>query len=130
MVSGVTVSDACKTVCEKIKTKKDFRYFVFFIKDETFIDVEATGNRDSSYEEFLEHMKIVGTNGEKECRYGLFDFEYTHQCQGCLIWYTDSLSFNFSASFDVSLDIKHRTHALKNQQFTQNTAAIFDFLQT
>ena len=42
----------------------------------------VTGNRDSSYEEFLEHLKIVGSNGEKECRYGLFDFEYTHQCQG------------------------------------------------
>jgi len=102
MASGVTVTDACKQVFEKIKTKKDFRYVVFFIKDEKFIDVEATGkwlflhiapllcliftltagNRDSSYEEFLEHLKIVGANGEKDCRYGLFDFEYTHQCQG------------------------------------------------
>ena len=27
-------------------------------------------------------MKIVDENGEKECRYGLFDFEYFHQCQG------------------------------------------------
>lgn len=89
-------------VFEKIKTKKDFRYVVFFIKDEKFIDVEATGNwfisvycasgllnftlivgnRDSTYEEFLEHLKIVAPNGEKDCRYGLFDFEYTHQCQG------------------------------------------------
>jgi len=82
MASGVTVTDACKMVFEKIKTKKDFRYVVFFIKDEKFIDVEATGNRDSTYEEFLEHLKIVAPNGEKDCRYGLFDFEYTHQCQG------------------------------------------------
>jgi len=82
MASGVTVTDACKQVFEKIKTKKDFRYVVFFIKDEKFIDVETTGSRDASYDSFLEHLKIVGDNGEQECRYGLFDFEYTHQCQG------------------------------------------------
>jgi len=82
MASGVTVTDACKQVFEKIKTKKDFRYVVFFIKDEKFIDVESTGNRESTYEEFLDHLKIIGAGGEKECRYGLFDFEYTHQCQG------------------------------------------------
>jgi cofilin len=40
------------------------------------------GTRESTYEEFLDHLKIIGTGGEKECRYGLFDFEYTHQCQG------------------------------------------------
>ncbi len=88
---------------EKIKTKKDYRYVVFYIKDEKFIDVESTGkesneiliisivkqhslflllgDRESSYESFLEKLKIVN-GAEKECRYGLFDFEYTHQCQG------------------------------------------------
>nr|CAH0098981.1 unnamed protein product [Daphnia galeata] len=79
--SGVTVTDACKQVFEKIKTKKDYRYVVFYIKDEKFIDVESTGDRESSYESFLEKLKIVN-GSEKECRYGLFDFEYTHQCQG------------------------------------------------
>nr|SVE74123.1 EOG090X04IO [Daphnia barbata] len=79
--SGVTVTDACKQVFEKIKTKKDYRYVVFYIKDEKFIDVESTGDRESSYESFLEKLKIVN-GAEKECRYGLFDFEYTHQCQG------------------------------------------------
>lgn len=39
------------------------------------------GDRDASYDEFLEKLKIVN-GAEKECRYGLFDFEYTHQCQG------------------------------------------------
>lgn len=39
------------------------------------------GDRESSYESFLEKLKIVN-GAEKECRYGLFDFEYTHQCQG------------------------------------------------
>lgn len=40
-----------------------------------------SGDRESSYESFLEKLKIVN-GAEKECRYGLFDFEYTHQCQG------------------------------------------------
>lgn len=38
------MTDACKQVFEKIKTKKDYRYVVFYIKDEKFIDVESTGN--------------------------------------------------------------------------------------
>ena len=37
------MTDACKQVFEKIKTKKDYRYVVFYIKDEKFIDVESTG---------------------------------------------------------------------------------------
>jgi len=44
-------------VFEKIKTKKDFRYVVFFIKDEKFIDVEATGNRS-----ILIHVKLTLQN--------------------------------------------------------------------
>ena len=39
------------------------------------------GDRESSYESFLEKLKIVN-GAEKDCRFGLFDFEYTHQCQG------------------------------------------------
>ncbi len=45
--SGVTVTDACKQVFEKIKTKKDYRYVVFYIKDEKFIDVESTGKESN-----------------------------------------------------------------------------------
>lgn len=115
----MTVTDACKQVFEKIKTKKDFRYVVFFIKDEKFIDVETTGivkfflltcsycwflatlkgSRDASYDSFLEHLKIVGDNGEQECRYGLFDFEYTHQCQG-----THEVSLAFYLPFQTWTD--------------------------
>ncbi len=42
----------------------------------------------------MDKLKIIGANGEKECRYGLFDFEYTHQCQGtqevCYLYYLSS----------------------------------------
>jgi len=37
------------------------------------------GARDAAYDQFLEDLQKGGSG---ECRYGLFDFEYTHQCQG------------------------------------------------
>lgn len=79
MASGVTVADACKKVYEEIKKDKKHRYVVFHIKDEKQIDIEVIGERISTYEQFLEDLQKAGP---QECRYGLFDFEYTHQCQG------------------------------------------------
>lgn len=52
---------------------------IFYIKDERQIDVEVIGPRDAAYDAFLEDLQKGGSG---ECRYGLFDFEYTHQCQG------------------------------------------------
>ena len=51
---------------------------MFFIKDEKFITVEKMGGRDASYDDFLTDLQ---SGGEGECRYGLYDFEYEHQCQ-------------------------------------------------
>lgn len=83
MASGVGVADACKEAFDKIKTKKEFRFVIFKIKDEKRIEVESTGNRKATYDQFLRQLKVV--NGtEKECRYGLFDFEYAYQRQGTL----------------------------------------------
>ena len=84
---------------DEIKKKKNHRYLVFYIKDEKTIAVEkigtivppqndskfncfywfSIGGRDSSYEEFLNEIMSCGP---EDCRYGLFDFEYQHQCQG------------------------------------------------
>merc|ERR1712157_340390 len=58
---------------------KTHRYCVFFIKDEKFITVEKMGGRDASYDDFLNDLQ---KGGDGECRYGLYDFEYEHQCQG------------------------------------------------
>lgn len=77
--SGVTVADVCKTTYEEIKKDKKHRYVIFYIKDERQIDVEVIGPRDAIYDAFLEDLQKGGSG---ECRYGLFDFEYTHQCQG------------------------------------------------
>jgi len=79
MASGVTVSDACKTTYEEIKKDKKHRYVIFYIKDERQIDVEVIGARDEEYEQFLTNLQAGGSG---ECRYGLYDFEYMHQCQG------------------------------------------------
>lgn len=75
----MTVSDACKTTYEEIKKDKKHRYVIFFIKDEKQIDVEVIGTRDEEYEQFLANLQVGGAG---ECRYGLYDFEYMHQCQG------------------------------------------------
>merc|ERR1712117_359257 len=55
------------------------RYCVFFIKDCKNVFVEKMGCRDASYDDFLADLQ---SGGEGECRYGLYDFEYEHQCQG------------------------------------------------
>lgn len=75
----MTVADVCKTTYEEIKKDKKHRYVIFYIKDERQIDVEVIGPRDAAYDAFLADLQKGGSG---ECRYGLFDFEYTHQCQG------------------------------------------------
>lgn len=51
----------------------DLKY-IDYIVNYSFI-----GDRNAAYDQFLEELQKAGTG---ECRYGLFDFEYTHQCQG------------------------------------------------
>jgi len=79
MASGVAVSEEVKTKFDDIKKKKLFRYVVFFIKDEKAISVEKTGARDADYKQF---QTDIMSCGPEDCRYGLFDFEYQHQCEG------------------------------------------------
>ena len=78
MSSGVAVADECKAIFEEIKKSKKYRYCIFHIKDEKVISVEEKGDRDASYDAFLNDLQKAG---DGECRYGLYDFEYEHQCQ-------------------------------------------------
>jgi len=64
---------------EEVKKDKKHRYVIYYIKDEKEIQVECIGERDKTYEDFLNDLQKAG---EFECRYGLFDYEYSHQCQG------------------------------------------------
>merc|ERR1712127_12721 len=96
MSSGVAVSDECKTYFEDIKKAKKYRYVVFYIQGEKSIMMESVGNRDASYDDFLTDLQ---KGGDGECRYGLYDFEYEHQCQGT----TESSKKKklYSSSFDA-----------------------------
>ncbi len=73
------MSEEVKLRFDEIKKKKSFRYVVFFIKDEKSIAVETTGARGATYDEYLRDLVACGPD---DCRYGLYDFEYEHQCQG------------------------------------------------
>ena len=72
------MSEEVKIKYDEIKKKKTHRYCVFFIKDEKLIAVEKMAPRDANYEEFLGDLMACGP---EDCRYGLYDFEYEHQCQ-------------------------------------------------
>jgi len=89
------------------------RYVVFYIKDEKQICVECVGDRDASYDDFLNDLRKAG---ETECRYALYDYEYDHQCQGTtesskkqklflMSWCPDSAKIKkkmlYSSSFDA-----------------------------
>jgi len=77
--SGVTVADEVKIKYDEIKKEKKHRYVIYFIKDEKQIEVEVVGKRDATYEDYLADLQ---GGGPLACRYGLYDFEYSHQCQG------------------------------------------------
>jgi len=113
MASGVAVADECKTAYEAIKKDKKHRYIVFYIKEEKSITVESVGDRDAKYDDFLNDLQ---KGGDGECRYGLYDFEYEHQCQGTsstshiqklflMSWCPDSAKIKkkmlYSSSFDA-----------------------------
>ncbi|MPD02505.1 cofilin/actin-depolymerizing factor homolog [Portunus trituberculatus] len=79
MASGVTVADGIQKAYSDIKTGKKYRYMIFYIKDEKEIDIEKFGERDETYDDFLNCLSSLGPD---KCRYGLYDFEYERSFQG------------------------------------------------
>jgi len=136
MASGVQVADACQQAFLDIKKAKMYRYIIFYIKDEKIIDIETYGDRDSSYDDFLAHLAKIGPD---ECRYGLYDFEYAHQCQGTsestskqklflMSWCPDTARIKkkmlYSSSFDA---LKHALEGIgKFIQATDMAEASYD----
>jgi len=112
MASGVTVSDEVLAKFAIIKKGKTYRYMIYHIKDEKVVEVEKTGDRDASYDDYL---KDLGSAGSDECRYGLYDLEYEHSCQGTsdtkkqklflMCWCPDTAKIKkkmlYSSSFDA-----------------------------
>merc|ERR1711902_138366 len=97
MASGVAVAQECKNQFDEIKKGKKHRYVVFYIEEEKMIKVESVGDRDASYDSFFQDLIKAG---EGECRYGLYDFEYEHQCQGTTEVSKKQKLF-YSSSFDA-----------------------------
>ena len=90
------MSEEVKIKYDEIKKKKTHRYCVFFIKDEKLIAVEKMAPRDANYEEFLGDLMACGP---EDCRYGLYDFEYEHQCQVCKLKYCQNLARTLNIYF-------------------------------
>ncbi|KAH8306932.1 hypothetical protein KR044_001441, partial [Drosophila immigrans] len=62
---------------EAIRKFKKYRYIIFRIASDALIDVETIGPREHDFKHFLDDLM---RNGPTECRYGLFDLEYTRVC--------------------------------------------------
>jgi len=88
MASGVTVSSTAKTTYEEVKKDRRYRYIIYYIKDEKVIEVESTGNRDATYQDFLNELSKF----KSECRYCLFDFPVNIPVEGSQD--TSSMSVN------------------------------------
>lgn len=142
MASGVAVDDECKTIFEDIRIAKKHRYAIFHIKDEKKIVVECIGDRDATYDDFLDKIRNAEDNNKVDCRYGLFDFEYTHQHQGTtdvskkaklllMLWCPDNAVVKkkmlYSSSFDAIKKTFHGVH--KCIQATDDSEACYNVVE-
>mmetsp|Transcript_29133 Transcript_29133/g.73834 ORF Transcript_29133/g.73834 Transcript_29133/m.73834 type:complete len:140 (-) Transcript_29133:98-517(-) len=72
MASGVGVSDDCVTAFNDLKLKHTMKYIIYKMNDKmTEINVLKKSEKEATYDEFLAQLP------ESECRYGVFDVEFT-----------------------------------------------------
>ena len=84
----MTVSSNAKTTYEEVKKDRRYRYIIYYIKDEKVIEVESTGPRDGTYQDFLEELNKYKT----DCRYCVFDFPVNIPVEGSQV--ASSMSVN------------------------------------
>nr|CAH0103217.1 unnamed protein product [Daphnia galeata] len=123
--SGVRVTDAAKAVIDKIKAGKEFRYGIFFVKNETVIDIESKGSRTSTYDEYLKNLKVVKPTG-RECRYGVIDVEF--QCKSSADKKRDKLVLMSWCPDDVKVRSKF-IHAASVEGMKKALTGISAFVQ-
>lgn len=90
--SGVGVDDDCVTQFNDLKLKHNLKYIVYGMNDGmTQITVLKAAGKEATYEQFCAEMP------DAECRYGVFDAEYTDPKTGgqrnkivFFIWCPDS----------------------------------------
>lgn len=78
MSSSVTVSIEAKTSFEELKKDQKYRYIIYHIEDEKVIEVESTGPRDATYDDFLEELNKY----DSDCRYCVIDFPTSIPVEG------------------------------------------------
>jgi len=113
-MSGVKLTEACNVAYNDLQKSKKHRYVIFLIKNEEKIDVEKLGDRNNTYDDYLNDLKQKDGNSD-DCRYGLFDYEYKFNPDGAeaisrakiflMCWSPDSARVKkkmlYSASFET-----------------------------
>jgi len=83
MASGVKIDPQCKKDYDDMHQRKMYSYLIFRISDDdTTIIVEKKGKKGSPYGEFVDELRTALGSGNKECRYGCVDVEFSIQRQG------------------------------------------------
>merc|ERR1711872_516631 len=95
------------------KWRREFKWQMKFMKSiSSSRKGKSTGGRESTYDEYLEKLP------DDACKYGLYDFEFEHACEGAedtmrsklilMIWCPDTCKIKekmlYSSSFDA---LKH-----------------------
>lgn len=76
MSTGVSVNDECISTYQDLKLKKKFKFIVYKIgSNSTQIQVEKTVE-DGTYDDFVACLP------ENDCRYAVYDLEYTSGNEG------------------------------------------------
>lgn len=76
MASGCSIDQACIEEFNKLKLKHHCRYIIYSLdKKLTQVEVSKIAPKESTYEDMVEDM--VEAQNQKECRYAVFDAEYT-----------------------------------------------------
>uniref|UniRef100_A0A6T5XBY3 ADF-H domain-containing protein n=1 Tax=Thalassionema nitzschioides TaxID=33649 RepID=A0A6T5XBY3_9STRA len=73
MATGVRCHDDVAEAFTKFKLQQEpfkLRYFIYVIKDKKEIVIEKQGEREKTYDDFVENLP------ENDCRYGLLDLEF------------------------------------------------------
>jgi len=112
-MSGVKLTNECSEIYQAIQKDKKYRYALFQIANGE-ITLDKTGARDNTYETFLTDL-VVKDGDQDDCRYAVYDYEYTAECEGAeatnksklflMAWCPDTAKIKkkmiYSASFDT-----------------------------
>ncbi|KAA3475283.1 hypothetical protein CXB51_030690 [Gossypium anomalum] len=82
--SGMYVNDDCKLKFLELKAKRNYRFIVYKIDEQTQqVIVDKLGGPQETYEDFTNSLP------EHECRYAVFDYDFTtdENCQKSKIFF-------------------------------------------